>query len=162
MVGGFYLAIACIISATAAVKEYPYETDESENMGLYDALNMLTDLQSLIETELDKKSGGYQIKKNTEDYEDDEELLEDQDRARHQYGNRQPITMKRASLDSACSCNPRTSRDNKPNIMKLLGKQFQERLSKLREKEESPSFYNNMLFRPSSAKTEHLINSVGK
>ena len=41
-------------------------------MGLYDALNMLTDLQSLIETELDKKSGGDQIKKNTEDYEDDE------------------------------------------------------------------------------------------
>jgi len=26
MVGGFYLAIACVISATAAVKEYPYET----------------------------------------------------------------------------------------------------------------------------------------
>jgi len=41
-------------------------------MGLYDALNMLTDLQSLIETELDKKSGGDQIKKNTEDDEDDE------------------------------------------------------------------------------------------
>ena len=41
-------------------------------MGFYDALNMLTDLQSLIETELDKKSGGDQIKKNTEDYEDDE------------------------------------------------------------------------------------------
>ena len=42
-------------------------------MDLDDALNMLTTLQSLIETELEKKSGGDQIKKNTEDYDDDDE-----------------------------------------------------------------------------------------